>query len=156
MKPKLLPLLAVAIVLSLAIGLIAASLFANRLRWERETALAAAKHDGAAILADLAGAPATAAGIPEMERGPLRSDLANGREAWIVWRQDFVADGEFTAVVDWHLGKLRPLGWIAETEDPDKTIFQKENWRLSLHRPTDGRPVRFQRELVWKTDGTTL
>lgn len=142
--------------IALGIAIIVVSLFANQRHWDRDTAVAAAKYDGTALLARIEGAPATAVDYPEVEDGPLTPDLRNVQEAWVAWRQHFTSDESFPAIVAWHRTRLPESEWPME-ENPDKTTFRKGEWTLTLEASPDEAPkLRYRRILQWTRDSTVL
>lgn len=156
MKSKTKPflILLVAGTIAFGVGIIIVSLFANRQHWDRDTAFAAARYDAVAILALIDEAPATAVDYPEMEEGPIAPDLREVQEAWVAWRQLFESGDGFAAAVAWHRAKL-PEGWVVE-EMPDKAVFRKGEWTLTLNaRPGSSTP-RYQRVLQWTRDPDVL
>lgn len=141
------------IVLGLAIIIV--SLFANRQHWDRNTAFAAARYDGAAHLARIEGAPATAVDYPEVEEGPLAPDLRNVEEAWLAWRQNFSSGESFASIVAWHRARLPSGEWSLE-ENPDKATFRKGEWTLTLEPASGGENLRYRRVLQWTRDPSVL
>jgi hypothetical protein len=153
---RFLPVLLVGGTIALGIAIIIVSLSANRHRWDRETALAAAKYDGAAILALLDGEPAPALGVPEMESGPLAPDLSNAEEAWVAWRQTFSAANGLAAAVAWHRERLPAADWTLSEENPDKATFRKGEWAITLETVPRSEPPGFRREVKWTRDPAVL
>lgn len=142
--------------IAFGIAVIVVSLFANRQKWDRETALAAAKYDGAAILALLEGEPAPRIGLPEMESGPLAPDLSNAEEAWVSWRQTFSGEKGLAAAVAWHRERLPSQEWTFSDADPDKPTFRRGEWTLTLAAVPGTDPPQLRRELKWTRDPDVL
>lgn len=142
--------------IAFGIAVILVSLFSNRLKWDRETALAAAKYDGAAILALFEGEPAPPIGLPEMESGPLAPDLSNAEEAWVSWRQTFSGEKGLAAAVAWHRERLPSQEWTFSDADPDKPTFRRGEWTLALAVVAGTDPPQLRRELKWTRDPNVL
>ncbi len=153
---SLVAILLVSGTIVLGIAVILISLFANRQRWDRETALAAAKHDGATILALFDGEPSPSLGFPEMESGPLAPDLSQAEEAWISWRQNFSGESGLPAAIRWHRTRLPAAEWELTEESPDKATFRKGEWTVTLQLLSTPPPVRLHRELRWTRDPDIL
>lgn len=139
---------------SLVFGLviILASLLANRKRWDRETALSVARHDGQALLSRFDGSPFEALDYLQMESGPLAPDLRNADEAWIVWKQVFSAGSGIAPVIDWYRERLPGEEWIQSGDTPDNTTFRNGEWIVVLEAVPDTAPPRFIREVRWTRD----
>ncbi|MCB1204653.1 MAG: hypothetical protein KDN18_10370 [Verrucomicrobiae bacterium] len=146
-KRFLILLVAGTIVVGLVVILV--SLVANGKRWDRETALSVAQHDGQSLLSKLSGSPFEAIDYPQMESGPLAPDLSNADEAWIVWKQDFSAGSEFPSVIAWYRERLPAGEWNESGESPDKTSFRNGEWTVTLESIPQSAPSRFSREIKW-------
>ncbi len=151
---RIVPVLLVSTTIALGIAIILVSLHSNRLRMERETALAAAKYDGDALLKQLDEMPAASLDFLELDFGPHHPDLRQAREAWATWRQTFSSAVTFAKIVEWHRARLEPLGWVVDGgDDSDEAVFIKEDWSLTLIRlPDGGTPTsnQFQRQIRWQ------
>lgn len=149
-------ILMVFVTILLGIALVVVSLSSYRLRLDRETAVAAAKHDGTALLSAIAGMPAGSTGFVEVEIGPLAPDLTNVDEAWIIWRQTYSAESGLSAAVDWHRKRLPEADWILKAETPDKAIFEKGEWTVTLSFLTNSDSRQIHREVKWTRDPAVL
>jgi len=150
-KKRLLVLLVAAGILY-GVVVILVSLLANQKRFDRETAFAAARHDGEALLATFGGSPFEALDYVETETGPLAPDLARADEAWVVWKQLFSAAAGLPAAVAWHRERLPEKDWTLTEEGPDKATFRKTEWTVTLERLPQADPPRFVREVKWNRD----
>lgn len=154
-RSRIIPVLLVSAAIVLGIAIILVSLHSNRLRMERETALAAAKYDGESLLSQFREAPASSIDFLEMDSGPDHPDLRDADQAWTTWKQSFSTTDSFAAIVEWYRSRLLPLGWkMSGSEDPGKADFVKDNWTFTLLLHLKGNepsPVQFQRVLSWRT-----
>lgn len=150
-----LPVLLVGGTILIGLALIIVSLFSNRIRWDCETAVAAANFDGETLIKQLADLPATSTSFREVESGPLAPDLSNVREAWITWEETFSSKASFSDLTSLYRRRLGTLEWATtETTDRNLASFTKGEWTLTLTLlPGDAtaETTSFQRLIKWRT-----
>lgn len=149
------PVLLVGGTILLGLALIIISLYSNRIRWDRETALAAANYDGETLIKQLADLPATSTSFREVESGPLEPDLSNAREAWITWKESFSSQISFSDLTASYRRTLGTLDWTTtETTQKNVASFRKGEWTLTLTLlagdATAG-TIRIHRLIEWRT-----
>lgn len=150
-NPRLIPVLLVSATLILGTAIIVLSLHANRLRLDRETALAGAKYDGEILLSQLQEAPATSIDFLEVDSGPDHPDLREANQAWTTWTQSFSTTSGFPEIIAWHRTRLEPLGWVVDATGKTGTAsFTKGDWSLTLTSLPDTTPPSFRRQIHWR------
>ena len=155
MKKSKHPVILIGGALLLGMILILLSLFSNRVRWDRETAVSAAKYDGEALIKQLSVLPAVSISFREVESGPLAPDLSNVREAWIAWKETFSSQTSFPDLASSYRQNLGKLGWTTiESTDRNVASFQNGEWTLTLtllSMDAKAQPIRFRRLIEWRT-----
>jgi hypothetical protein len=154
-KRKRLPLFLVGGTIVLGLVIILVSLFASRVQWDRETVVAAANYDGAALIRRLADLPVTSVTFREIDSGPLAADLRTIREAWITWTETFSTESGFSGIIEAYRSRLDPIGWeSSDSSDPAIATFRNGEWKLTLTQipdPKSSASIRFRRLIEWRT-----